>query len=165
MPLLPKSLSSRLPAWVDAQGGRASWAKWVKTRAGSCHRRAKKWKKKTEQALTLPAKHEWTTATIEALEACGGVAVYSRWWKLDVALPSTSPLYPSINHVAGLGTAKAVVETRLVNGTKTILDEAEFKLVIAHLASTLGVSAAALATDWKPRRTFGGPQGPEEPAL
>lgn len=134
MPLLPNSHPARRTEWVDAQGGRASWAKWVKARHGSCRQRAKRWNKKTGQVLTLPAKHEWTTAIFEAQETCGG------------------------------GTARAAVERRLVSDMKTILDVTEFKLVIAHLGSILGMSAEALVAIWMPRRNFSGTQGPEEPA-
>jgi hypothetical protein len=73
------TIKTRLPAWVEQQGGRAIWAKWVKARAASCHQRAKKWKKRTGSASPVPKKSEWTEAIIEAVKACNGVAVYSAW--------------------------------------------------------------------------------------
>jgi len=159
-----KTLKVRLPSWAEAQGGRDRWTKWVKARAASCHRRARKWKKKTNQSLTLPRKSEWTDAIVSALNACTGVAAYSGW-ELDVTLPATSPLYPSVDHVAGLGTAQAAIETRLVNDMKTILDAAEFKKVIGHLAIALGVQGTLLPDGWTPKRTFCGRQTLDEPPL
>ncbi len=159
-----KTLKDRLPNWVEAQGGGDRWTKWVKARAATCHQRARKWKKKANKSLTLPRGSEWTDAIISALNACNGVAVYSGW-KLDVTLPATSPLYPSVDHVAGLGTAHIAIETRLVNDMKTILDEAEFKKVIAHLAVVLGVQATLLPDGWTPKRTFCGRQTLDEPPL
>ncbi len=158
------TIKDRLPGWVEQQGGQDRWAKWVKNRAASCHSRAKKWKRRTNTKSAIPKKKDWTQAIIAALSACNGTGAYSGW-TLDVALPATSPLYPSVDHVAGLGAATARIETRLINDMKTILNEAEFKQVIGHLASVLGAAAAPLSDGWKPKRDFSGPEGRDEPPL
>lgn len=146
------TIEDRLPNWIRAED-QAKWAKWVKIRAASCRRREKKCGEKTGNGRATRGNVRWTEKILEALHHCEGFAAYSHL-KLDISQPHTSPFYPSIDHVEGIGSAKVKVETRLVNDMKTILDETEFKQVIGHLASALGAKAVRLKDGWKPKRTF-----------
>jgi hypothetical protein len=70
-----------------------------------------------------------------------------------------------VDHVVDPATPFVVIETRVVNDMKTILDEAEFRNMIGHLAHVLGAPAKRLPDGWCCKRSYGVPQRPDEPPL
>jgi len=74
-------------------------------------------------------------------------------------------MWPSVDHVLNPATAEVVLETRVVNDMKTIMDKGEFKIVIGHLAAQLSIEARLLDASWSPKRGYWREQPDTEPPL
>jgi hypothetical protein len=158
-------VDEKLPEWTEEAGGRTAWEKWVDDKVDSCEKRAKKWAAKRNKLGPLPTRGEWRAAIRSAIKESGGVGRYSR---LNLSLEdrkNTDWNWPSVEHLAGSGTANLGLETRLVNDMKTIMSEAEFIAMVGHLALTFGISAARLSSDWRCSRSFAVEQPDDEPPL
>jgi hypothetical protein len=153
------------PEWVDTGGGPDKWKKWVKGKVANCDSRAKKWAKQPgNRDERLPTRMEWREAINKALVSSGGYGYYS---KLPLSLCNvkcTDWNYPSVDHVNGPGVARVVLETRLINDMKTIMDEEEFFSMVGHLAAVHEIKIGKMP-DWKCRRSFAAKQKSDEPAL
>jgi hypothetical protein len=168
----PATDKRRLPAWTELAGGKRAWAGWVQVQAHRCVARAKKWAKQHSGA-NVPTLAEWKNAIWLALCNSDGRARYSRWPLSLAPRPNTpatkrpweNPMWPSVDHLESPVVANVVIETRLVNDMKTILSENELRDVVGHLAHVLAISAKPLADDWRCKRSYGLPQGPNEPPL
>jgi hypothetical protein len=161
------------PEWTTQAGGKKAWAAWVKQQTIRCYNRACEWSKKHPNAQ-VPRKAEWRDAIWSALHRCDGRAYYSRLplsLHTDLRGPtanqraSESARWPSVDHVVNPATPEVVIETRVVNDMKTILDEGEFRKMIAHLAHVLSVVADRLPDNWCCVRSYGAPQQDDEPPL
>lgn len=117
-----KGAKYEMPAWTEKAGGKKKWRKWLDGQASRCFKRARKWS-------GASTREQWRRAIHRALrENRGGTGHYSGFpLSLDLTPPWTHALWPSVDHVKDPGTVKVVLETRLVNDMKTILDEGEFR--------------------------------------
>lgn len=154
-----KGAKYEMPAWTEMAGGKKKWRKWLDGQASRCFKRAKKWS-------GASTREQWRQAIYRALrENRGGTGHYSGFpLSLDLTPPWTHALWPSVDHVKDPGTVKVVLETRLVNDMKTILDEGEFRNVVAHLTKRLRLTPELLASSWQPKRDYAKPQKKDEPA-
>ncbi len=160
-----RPFTTDFPEWVDTAGGPDKWDKWVKGKVASCDSRAKKWAKQPGNCdERLPRRVDWRDAIRKALNSSDGYGYYS---KLPLSLcdvECTAWNYPSVDHVNGPGVANVVLETRLINDMKTIMDEEEFFAMVGHLAAVHEIKIDKMP-DWKCRRSFAVKQKTDEPAL
>jgi len=115
----------------------------------------------------MPTQAQWREAIFDALRVSEGRGSYSRL-PLSLAFPrkSTDWNWPSVDHVAGPGVARVVLETRLVNDMKTIMSDEEFLSIIGHLAAVLKVRVKEVEDSWNCRRSYAIDEPPEaEPPL
>lgn len=164
-----------LPEWTARAGGKDAWEAWMLSQVERCYRRARKWVAKQSLSRPVPSKRQWEQAIRAAVQASDGRGYYSRWpLSLDETRPPPRPgqkwretaMWPSVDHVVDPATAEVVIETRLVNGMKCVLDEEEFKNVLGHLAHVLAVPVRRLPDDWTCKRCFGiAQQDDEAPVL
>lgn len=155
-----------LPSWTDSAGGSDRWLKWRNSQATRCHARAQLWATKTKWRKPLPSKADWTRNITEAIRTCDGKGAYSGFpLSLELTPKGTHPMWPSVDHVHNPATADVVLETRVVNDMKTIMNREEFKLVIGHLAAKMSVEATLLGDSWFPKRGYWKEQPEDEPPL
>jgi hypothetical protein len=163
-----RGIAAMLPLWTDSAGGRNAWKKWLDTKVNACVRRAAAWAAKRQKPIKqLPRRSEWREAILDALRLSGGRAYYSKF-PLSLAPPrkNTDWNWPSVDHISGPEVAKVVIETRLVNDMKTITCEEEFRAIIGHLATVLGVEVKEVGDDWHCQRAFAIDERPDvEPPL
>jgi len=141
--MTPKEM---LPKWIEQAGeSKEAWVKWFKLRVASCLRRKN----------NSSTKEEWQKAILTALKNCKGRGYYSNYpLSLRHYRKWQDPMWPSVDHVEGPAKSRVVIETRLVNDMKTILDEKEFDMVIRHLNTVDKKQPLILEDDWRPRRSY-----------
>ncbi len=161
------------PDWTAKAGGKRAWKDWVRKQAVRCTRRATLWKRK-HRGVRAPTFSEWSDAIWSALRECDGRGYYSRlplsletgqWNPACGHQPWESARWPSVDHVVDPVTPKVVIEARVFNDMKSILDEEELRDAVSHLAHVLRVQPKPLPDSWCCRRSFGAPQPADEPPL
>jgi hypothetical protein len=161
-----QSMADSLPSWVEGSGGRQRWNKWVNSQVKRCDGRAKKWLKKRRSRRQKPSRKDWRMAILLAIATCDGRGHYS---KLPLTLNHsdgpTHSMWPSVEHLKDPATAEVALETRLVNDMATIMNEAEFVKMLAHLSVVMNIRPNLLTDDWHPMRSFSAKQDEEEPPL
>lgn len=155
-----------MPEWVVQAGGSERWEVWIESQVKRCATRAKKWARaRGTPNEPRPATAQWRQAIVDAISASGGRAAYSQF-PLSLAAPrlNTDWNWPSVDHVEAPNVARVALETRLVNDVKGIMSEPEFKSLVAHLASVMGVTPEH-QPNWACRRSFAQPEQVLEPPL
>jgi hypothetical protein len=156
----------RLPEWVVEAGGSETWVLWVEGQVKRCVTRAKKWARaRGRPNEPRPATSDWRKAIVDAIWASGGRAAYSQFpLSMAATRRNTAWNWPSIDHVEAPNVARVALETRLVNDVKGIMSEPEFKSLVAHLASVMGVTPKH-QPNWACCRSFAQPEQVLEPPL
>lgn len=155
------------PEWTDLAGGRDRWSAWVEGQVQRCCQRAKNWAKKRGRSRTeLPGAAEWRAAIVQALVTCGGRGWYSGL-PLSLAPPgrNTDWDWPSLDHVDAPNIPTVALETRLVNDMKSIMSNAEFSAMAAHIAHIHGIALQPLPQGWQCVRSFAIEEPIDEPPL
>lgn len=155
-----------LPEWTNEAGGKA-WLDWIDVKIAACDRRAKAWVSKRSWAATPPTREEWRRAIWDAMLTSTGCGHYSRF-PLSLLPPgeSTDWNWPSLDHSVSPATPELVLEVRLVNDMKTIMNEQELGEMVGHLAAVLGIPSKKLPDTWRCKRAFAIEEPPaEEPPL
>jgi hypothetical protein len=151
-----------LPLWAKEAGGEM-WRKWVKNRIAGCDRRARAWARGT--SAPVPKTEEWGRAIWNALKHSKGRAHYSHL-PLSLLGEPTDWNWPSVDHLSGVDKSVVVIEVRLVNDMKTIMNDKEFRAMVGHLADTQNIPSRKLSKTWKCRRSFKKSEKPtQEPPL
>ncbi len=141
---------SELPAWTKDAGGTKKWAIWIKKKAEICAVRARKCSNK-KKSIPIKKWREEILKTIKKMKSNN--AAYSGF-PLDLSKKSNNPMYPSLEHINGPLKANVVIETRLVNDMKTILNEKEFYELIAHITKVKKLNPKKLPDKWRCIRDY-----------
>ncbi len=102
---------------------------------------------------------------VKSVERCidvdGVVRGYYSDFPLDPKLPSTDAMYPSRDHLTyPKDDSEIVIDARVINDMKSIINEHEFWFLIEHLYAVGRVKGkipyreAKRHDNWKPRRDF-----------
>lgn len=116
---------------------------------------------------TRLTREDWRRAIWQAILASSGRGHYSHF-PLSLLSPGkpTDWNWPSVDHVSNPATAEVVLEVRLVNDMKTIMNEQEFREMVGHLAAVLEIPSKKLPNNWHCGRAFSIEEPPtEEPPL
>ena len=167
-PVIPRSLLDgmpELPKWTDEAGGKA-WLRWIDGKIAACDRRARLWASKRKPwAPAPPTRPDWQRAIWKAVLASPGRGHYSHL-PLSLLGKPTDWDWPSLDHLSSPATADVVLEVRLVNDMKTIMNDQEFREMVGHLAAVLKIRPKKLRKNWHCRRGFAIEEPPtKEPPL
>jgi hypothetical protein len=152
------------PAWIRHDEEKKEWERWIKRQKVRCSNRAEKYL--LGASISAPSPEQWEEAIRKAIKNNrDGRGHFSRLPLILLGRHFTDPRYPSIEHLSDPGSTDVAVEQRLFNDMKTICSEDEFRLVVGHLAQVLPIKSGKLDDRWRPKRSFGKPEGSDEPPL
>lgn len=152
------------PEWMRNSGGSHRWSEWATAQARRCRTRALKSARRRKSPAKPPGLAEFRRAILGAMSRSNGRAYFSHF-PLSLAVSSGHPCHPSVEHLDGVESTNVVLETRMVNDMKSIMDEKEFIDLIGHMSSELKIAARKLDDSWRPARDFAGPAEIDEPPL
>jgi hypothetical protein len=113
----------------------------------------------------LRTRPDWQGAIWKAVLASPGRGHYSHL-PLSLLGKPTDWDWPSLDHLSSPATAEVVLEVRLVNDMKTIMNDQEFREMVGHLAAVLKIRPKKLRKNWHCRRGFAIEEPPtNEPPL